>query len=280
MNRNWRERIKKLVGTFVCLCFLFLVLRWFETSQVYHPHRTLEATGGALGRPWEDVWFYASDGTRLNGWFFPADTNSARGHFVVLLCHGNAGNIGHRLEHDQILLNLGVGVFSFDYRGYGRSAGRPSERGTYIDAMAAYRWLLDKGFKPGHIVALGESLGGAVAAELATQVGLAGIILQSTFTSVPDIGAELFPWLPVRWISTIKYDTRSKLPRIKIPVLIMHSRMDSIVAYHHAEENFAAANAPKVFFELKGDHNDSLLTDGANYGKGIDEFLRLIERNR
>ena len=178
------------------------MFRWFEHSQVYHPDRVLTATGAELGRPFEDVSFKASDGVELNGWFFPASTNSPRRHLAVLVCHGNAGNIGHRLDTCAALLATGVNVFVFDYRGYGRSQGRPSEEGTYRDAQAAYRWLRQKGFAGTNIIAFGESLGGGVAAELAVRETVGGLVLQSTFTSIPDMGAELFPWLPVRWLGT------------------------------------------------------------------------------
>src|SRR5438552_18997706 len=117
------------------------MLRWFEHSQVYHPQRVLFATGAELGRPFEDVFFKASDGVQLNGWFFPADSKSPRAQLAVLYCHGNAGNISTRLDVCQVLLETGTNLFIFDYRGYGRSHGRPSEAGTYLDAQAAYQWL-------------------------------------------------------------------------------------------------------------------------------------------
>jgi len=277
MDSNRKQRLKNLVGTLVLLCFLWAVLRWFEYSQVYHPHKKLEQSGAALGRPWENVFFEASDGVRLNGWFFPADANSPRRQWAVLLCHGNAGNISHRFAYFELLIELGVNVFAFDYRGYGASEGRPSEEGTYADALAAHRWLQEKGLAAEKILGLGESLGGAIAAELAVRAPLGGIILQSTFSSVPDVGGELFPWLPVRWISTIHYDVPAKLARIKTPVLILHSREDSLIGFHHAEKNFAAASEPKFLRELAGDHNESLVTDAERYRRYVDEFLRLIE---
>jgi fermentation-respiration switch protein FrsA (DUF1100 family) len=251
------------------------MLRWFEHSQVYHPSRGMDATGVELGRPFEDVTFTTADGIRLNGWFFPADTNAAGSRRVFLLCHGNAGNISHRLQACRVLLDAGAGVFVYDYRGYGRSEGRPSEEGTYLDAQAACAWLMSKGFTRENMIAFGESLGGAVAAEAALRERLGGLVLQSTFTSIPDIGAELFPWLPVRWISTIRYDTRAKLPRIHAPVLILHSRVDGLIGFHHGERNFAAANEPKMFRELKGGHNDPLGGDPADLA-AIESFLKLL----
>jgi uncharacterized protein len=271
-----QKLIKTLIGLLLTCLLIVLMLRWFEHSQVYHPDRVLSATGAALGRPFEDVSFKASDGAELNGWFFPAAANSPRARFVVVLCHGNAGNISHRLDTCVALLATGVNVFVFDYRGYGRSQGRPSEEGTYRDAQAAYQWLRQKGFPATNIIAFGESLGGGVAAELAAREPIGGLVLQSTFTSIPDMGADLFPWLPVRWLGTIRYDTRSKLPHLKVPVLVMHSPADDLIGFQHGQRNFAAANEPKLFWELKGDHNDPL-ADAKHFLAGVERFLSLIE---
>jgi fermentation-respiration switch protein FrsA (DUF1100 family) len=266
-----------------CLLFIAVIvcmLRWFEHSQVFIPSRSIHQTGAALSRAWEDISFAAADGTRLNGWYFPAQTNSPYASVAVLLCHGNAGNISHRLDYYDLLLQLGVSVFAFDYRGYGRSSGSPSEEGTYLDAEAAYRWVHDRGFGATNIIALGESLGGAVVSELALRVPLAGIILVSTFSSIPAIGKELFPFLPVNWMCTIRYDTSSKLPRLKIPVLLMHSRNDTLIGYHHAEKNFAAANEPKFLWEIYGDHNDTLSAGLERYSEGISRFLESLHNHR
>jgi len=270
---------KALIGLLGICLLMVLMLRWFEHWQVYHPDRILTATGAELGRPFEDVVFKTSDGVELNGWFSPAFTNSPRAGLVVLLCHGNAGNIGHRLDTCRALLSTGASVFVFDYRGYGRSEGRPSEEGTYLDAQAAYQWLRQRGFQGTNIIAFGESLGGGVAAELACRETLGGLVLQSTFTSIPDIGAELFPWLPVRRLATIRYDTCAKLPRLKIPVLVMHSRTDEIIPFHHGQRNFAAANEPKLFCELNGFHNDPL-SGGAHFIEGLQKLLVQIETAR
>jgi pimeloyl-ACP methyl ester carboxylesterase len=263
---------------------IFIMLRAFEYSQVYHPDRNLTATGAELGFPFENATFTASDGVLLHGWFYPAlpapassaAYDAASAPLVILLCHGNAGNISHRLDTCAALLTTGVSVFLFDYRGYGRSQGRPSEEGTYRDAQAAHQWLERKGFPGKRIVVLGESLGGGVASELALRAPVAGLVLQSTFTSIPDVGAELFPWLPVRLLASIKYATASKLPRLKVPVLVMHSRTDELVAFHHATRNFAAANQPKLFWELKGEHNDAL-GERENFIAGIRQFLQMVE---
>jgi fermentation-respiration switch protein FrsA (DUF1100 family) len=275
-ERRQRPRLRRVAKLFLAVFLLFIVLRWFEHSQVYHPWRELEATPVELGRPFEDVRFKANDGVELHAWFFPTATNSPRANLAFLICHGNAGNISHRLGLCEALLATGAGVLVFDYRGYGESHGRPSEEGTYRDAQAAYQWLRQKGFRGEKIIVFGESLGGGVASELALRETVGGIVLQSTFTSVPDIGAELFPWLPVRWLSTIKYDTRGRLPRLKVSVLVMHSRADDLIGFHHAEKLFAAANEPKLFCELRGAHNDAHW-EQAELGEGIERFLRMVE---
>ncbi len=274
-----RSQLKIFARLLVLCVFLFIMLRWFEHSQVYHPDRFFTATGAELGRPFEDVWFKAQDGVELNGWFFPGNTNSPRASLAVLLCHGNAGNIGHRLDMCKALLESGVSVLLFDYRGYGRSHGRPSEEGTYLDAQAAHRWLQQKGFAASNIIAYGESLGGGVAGELATRETLGGLILQSTFCSVPDIGAELFPWLPVRLMSTIKYETCKKLPKLRIPVLVMHSRLDGLIGFHHAQKNFTLANEPKLFWEINGNHNDPV-SEPRHFTEGINKFLEMVDAAR
>lgn len=227
-----------------------------------------------LGRPFEDVTLTTADGVRLSAWFFPADENSPRRNLVMLVSHGNGGNITHRLPMARAFLGLGLGVLLFDYRGYGRSEGKLSEEGTYLDAQAAYGWLRQRGFS--EIIAFGESLGGAVATELALRENVAGLVLSNTFTNLGDMGSDWFPWFPVRWFQTVKYDTRSKLPRVTVPLLVMHSREDEVVPFRHAERNFAAANEPKLFWENHGLHNETLSVAPDHYLAGIEKFLALL----
>jgi uncharacterized protein len=275
-KRQWLRQAGVVLAGILLATFM---LRLFEHSQVYHPSRRMDATHADLGRPAEDVYFACPDGTRLNAWYFPAAEPADRGPMVILLCHGNGGNISHRLDIYDALLRTGVAVFAFDYRGYGKSEGRPGEAGTYEDAEAAYDWLVKRGFEAGQIIVLGESLGGGVASELAVRRPLAGLALISSFTCIPDIGAELFPWLPVRWLAKIKYDTCSKLPRVDVPVLVMHSREDELIGFQHARRNFAAAREPKLFQEIRGSHNEPLL-DPVAFQSGIAAFLDLIQRHR
>jgi len=252
-----------------------MLFRWFEHSRVYHPVRQLEATGAELGRPFENVFFKTSDGVELNGWFFPVEAQSPHAQLAFLNCHGNGGNISHRLGLYRALLEIGANVFTFDYRGYGASQGKPSEEGTYLDAQAAYQWLRKKGFAGRNIVVYGESLGGGIASELCVREETGGLILQSTFTSLRELGAELYPWLPVRWIGRIRYDTHSKLPCLKIPVLVMHSREDGLIGFRHSQENFRAANEPKFFCELRGEHNAEAW-EAPGFESALQKFLETV----
>ena len=243
------------------------MIRWFEHRQVYAPSCELEFKPD---RQYEDITFKSSDGLKLHGWFFPG---AAREHLALLVFHGNGGNICHRLAFYDAWLELGVSVFTFDYRGYGRSEGAPSEAGTYLDGQAAYAWLRERGFVPQDILLLGKSLGGGVASEVAVREKTGGLVLQNTFSSVPDIGSELFPFLPVRLMGSIRYETVKKLPRIQEPVLVMHSRSDDLIRFTHAERNFAAANEPKLFWEIYGSHNGTLEAGRARYLEGLQTFL-------
>jgi fermentation-respiration switch protein FrsA (DUF1100 family) len=272
VKNRWTRRAAKLL---VVLLFGFLMLRWFEHRCVFQPSAAIASEAAQLGRPSEDVFIPVDNSGKIEAWFFPADSGSAPSlRRVILICHGNAGNISHRLDLCRLLLETGASVMVFDYRGYGRSPGHPSEENTCRDAQAAYQWLRQKGFAATNIIGYGESLGGGVLAELALREQLGGVILQSTFTSVPDLGAQMFPWLPVRLVGAIKYDTFHKLPRLKIPILIMHSRQDTVIPFTHGQKNFAAATAaPKTFLEIRGDHNDAIFTSRNEILSAVKQFL-------
>lgn len=271
--------VRRRMGTWVVLLIVvpaaaWLVLRWFERANVYQPTRSWWGRPDQLGDPWEDVRFPTSDGIELSAWYLPAASNAPWRDTVVLISHGNGGNISHRLTLYDLFLKIGINVLAYDYRGYGQSTGRPTEAGTYLDAEAALAWLHQRGFANRQIVVHGESLGGAVAAEMARRhPDLRGAILRSTFTSIPDLGAELFPILPVRLVGRIRYDTRSKLPQVQVPILFLHSRSDTLIRFAHAESNFAAANAPKWLREISGDHNDQPDASPERYAAAVRELL-------
>lgn len=231
---------------------LFLFFR--QSSYVYYPDKNVEATPDAIGLRFEDVRLKTQDGVTIDAWFVPAASNSAASRTILYL-HGNAGNNGHRLDALLAFHDLGVNVMMPDYRGYGNSGGKPSEKGTYLDALAAWDFLTkERGVPTNRIVVLGRSLGGAVASWLALEVNPGGLVLESTFTSAPDMVSRIFPIAP-RWLCRFKYDSLARVPKLKCPVLIAHSPNDELIAYEHGRRLFAAACEPKTFVELTGDHN-------------------------
>jgi len=252
----------------------FVLFVYFSQSSLLYlpnlPSRDVIATPDVVGLSYEPVKILADDGVRLDGWFIPA--RQARG--AVLFFHGNAGNISHRLDSLKIFNDLGLDVLIFDYRGYGRSQGSPSEAGTYRDAEAAWRYLTEQRRIPArNIVLFGRSLGAAIAAYLATRHTPGALIIESAFTSVPELAADVYPFLPARWLSRFHYNIREYLGSVSSPVLVVHSRDDEIIPFKHGRELFAAANEPKHLLELRGGHNDAFLVSGQTYVKGLDTFL-------
>ncbi len=269
------------------LVLLYLGLAgWISIRQdalVFHPTAEIPLTPADAGWVYEDLTLATSDGVNINAWFVPVE--NARG--VVLFCHGNAGNIGHRLDSIRIFRDLGLSVLIFDYRGFGRSEGRPSETGTYLDVRAAWEFLVgEKGVEPQRIVIFGRSLGGTVAAQLAAYLGQektpGALILESTFTSLPDMAARLYPYLPVRWLAKYSYNSLGRMSDVHAPVLVVHSPGDEIVPYAHGQALYAAAPEPKMFLEISGGHNSGFLASGEVYLDGLRSFLEhyVFEKNR
>lgn len=253
-----------------------LWLRWSEPRMLYHPTREIDQTPDQLGVAYETVTLTASDGVRITGWFLPGGHDPK---LTALFFHGNAGNISHRFEKFRVLRELGVDTFSIDYRGYGRSEGQPNEEGTYRDARAAYEYLTQqRHVYPRAIVVYGESLGAAIAADLASKVEVGGLVIEEGFTSTADVGQGMFPFFPVRWLVRNKYDTLSKMSRIKAPVLILHSHGDEFFNMRHAQLLLAAANEPKQLVELQGTHNDAFLTSAAIYHDALHRFFVALEK--
>lgn len=242
-----------------------------QRQMVYHPTNAITATPSSLGYEFEDVELVTEDEVRLHGWFVPR--NSA--DLTVLYFHGNAGNISGRLETIQLLHELGLNVFIIDYRGYGKSDGTPSEQGTYKDARAAWKYLQStRAISDSSIVIMGRSLGGSVAAWLAARKSPAATVIESTFTSAVDLGAELYPWLPVRWMIKFEYNTLQNIREINSPLFMAHSRNDQVVPFHHGETLFEAAPEPKRFIELEGSHGSGFWETGDKYRNGLQEFLK------
>lgn len=250
---------------------LIVLLYIFQSRLVYFPTSKIEITPESLGLTFEEVWLETSDGVAIHGWYVPAEGDRP----VVLICHGNAGNISHRVDLLALLAKrVEVGVFVFDYRGYGRSEGSPGEKGTYLDAEAAWRYLTEtKSIPPGRIIVHGRSLGGAVAARLARHARPAGLILESSFTSIPDLGADIYWFLPVRAISRFKYATLEYVGGVDCPLLVVHSDDDEIVPVRHGRKLFEAASEPKQLIEISGDHNSGYAVSGAAYTGPLKAFV-------
>lgn len=251
---------------------LSLWLFVFQSNLVFYPEtgREISATPDQIGLPYEDIHLKTSDGISLHGWHVPA----VQPHGTVLFLHGNAGNISHRLDSVQMFQRLGYSTLIFDYRGYGNSSGKPTEEGTYMDAEAAWLHLTEQRHIPScRIVLFGESLGGAVGAWLAARQKPAALVIASGFTSVPDLGQQLYPYLPVRWLARIRYDARESLRSVAAPVLIAHSPKDDIIPFEHGQALFAVANPPKQFLELAGGHNDGFIFMREAWVRVLGDFL-------
>lgn len=242
--------------------------------------RGFQSTPASIGLRFDPLTLNTPDGEKLDGWHVPATQGTpARG--LVIIFHGNAGNISHRLDYLRMFHDLGYASLIIDYRGYGRSSGSASEEGSYIDADTAWDHATRAlGYPPGRIVVFGESLGGAVAAHLAAKQRPGALVLASTFTSVPDLGAEIYPWLPIRLLARIRYDSRDRLRQVNSPVLVIHSRQDDIIPFAHGERLFAAARGPKQFMEIAGGHNEGFIFGREVWVRQLGEFLQLALENK
>lgn len=252
---------------YLALC---LVVYLTQAKLVYFPGPAPRATPADSGLEFRELELCATDGVRLFGWFLPA--SAARG--AVLVSHGNAGSIELRIELAQAYLALGWSVLLYDYRGYGKSTGSPSEQGTYRDAEAAYEHLTKvEGLPAERIVLHGESLGAAVALELARRRPCAAVIAESAFSSLPDVGASAYPFLPVRLLARFRYDNLAKVAELGVPLLLIHSPADEIVPVAHGRRLFEAAREPKRLLLTEGGHNDGGFLRRAEWRAEVGKFL-------
>jgi len=253
-------------------------IMWAMQSRlVYYPTREIHADPGIAGLAFDEVSLETADGETLHGWFVPTDPTQP----AILFLHGNAGNVSHRIDSLSLLQELNANVLLIDYRGYGQSTGKPSEQGTYADADAAWHYLTSvRGFDASSVIIFGRSLGGAVAAWLASQQNAGALVLESTFTSIADLGAESYRWLPVRSLTRIHYDTQSRLRQITTPGVVLHSKNDDIISFEHGKKLFAAAKNPVEFVPLIGDHNTGFLSSGQIYVNAWERVLQRVRERR
>lgn len=244
-----------------------------EKGTVFFPDPTLEATPKDYGiGSYEDVFFAATDGTRLHGWFIDGTDHRA----VLLWFHGNAGNISHRLDTLQMLHEgLKIPIFIFDYREYGLSEGEISKAGTFLDAQGAYRWITEeKGFSPSTVLLYGRSLGTALAIYLASRKDALGLILEAAFTSTDDMMNLYLPHYRPGSLGASKYDSLSLISLVDQPVFFIHGQMDRTIPISMAKRLYAETHAPKYFYEVAGaDHNDTHLVGGARYQALWHQFM-------
>lgn len=269
MSIIWKSVIIA-ISIYAVLCAYVYAI---QSSLIYYPNmpgRNLVATPENIGLTYQDVKFITDDNIKLHGWFIP--NNNAKG--TVLFFHGNAGNISHRLDSIAIFNSLQLNVFIFDYRGYGQSEGKITEKGTYKDAEAAWNYLNNTlGINEKQIIIFGRSLGASIATWLARKHTPAALVIESGFSSVPAMGQRLYPFLPIRWLAHLKYDTKQYVKNIACPVMVAHSKDDEIIPFEEGREIFEAAPKPKQFLEMRGGHNDGFIISGSTYVEGLKLFI-------
>lgn len=263
MNKNFLSLV-------VIVVFFFIYLRYIERRSIFFPMKAMETTPAVIGLSFEEINFESSDNFLLNGWFIPCQGAKD----TILFCHGNAGNISHRLEKIAIFRSLGLSTFIFDYRGYGKSQGSPSEKGLYEDAASAYRYLISRSdISPDSIILYGESIGGAVAIDLASKQKVKALLTEETFSSVKDMVRIIYPFLPY-FILQSRFDSVAKIRKITVPKLIIHSVDDEIVPFRLGEKLFQAASPPKEFLKLRGGHNTAFIDSEELFRSGLSFFLK------
>lgn len=269
LKNTFRYILYLLLGLLALNLFIVPLL---EPSMIYFPVKGLVGDPGSIGLKFEDIYLKAADGVKLNAWYL--DNKAAKK--VILLLHGNGGNISHRLDMISVLHALPANVFIIDYHGYGNSEGEPNEQRLYLAAKAAYKYLVEqKKYQPDKIIVMGSSLGGAVAAYLAVEEEVGGLILQRTFTSAKDMAVLLNPLYrkPFVWLRS-SFDNLGLIKKVKAPKLIIHSKEDEVIPYTMSERLFARAEEPKELLLLdRGGHNDIYMTR-----EYIDALQRMINR--
>ncbi|MBN1531452.1 MAG: alpha/beta hydrolase [Spirochaetes bacterium] len=257
--------------TIIVLGFCIAVSTSCVSTWLYFPTSEIRHTPDEAGMPYEDLYIQSTGGIRINAWWVPA--RDAR--YTILLCHGNGGNISHRIGKIEILHGQGFNVFIFDYRGYGRSDGTPSEQGLYDDAACAWKHLtVVMKHPPSSVIVWGTSLGGSVAARLASTTAPRALVLESAFHSLAEVTHHHMPIYPQRLCLNNVYNTYRSLENVRSPVLVIHSREDTTIPYDQGLRLFEAAPGPKRFMEILGSHNKGFFDSRETVCAGLWDFLR------
>lgn len=265
--------LSQLLSLFIILVLFVIYLRYIERRSLFYPTKEIEFLPKDIGLVFEDIFFKTPDNLELNGWF----VLSKDARYTILFCHGNAGNISHRLEKLKFFQELGCNIFIFDYRGYGKSKGRPSEEGLYHDARGAYNYLLSRKIHPEQIIGYGESIGGAVIIDLASKSSLRALIIDSSITNSKDMVKIIYPFLPY-WVFSSRWDALNKIRSITIPKLIIHSINDEIVPYKLGRKLFESAPEAKEFLKIRGGHNSSFFESEQILQEKIADFLKRLSK--
>ena len=274
MSRGIGKLLEKVIylGVFFALLVaaVWIFYDKIERFFVFYPFASLDRYPDENRLTYRDVYFETRDGERLHGWFFPGPGDGP----VLLFCHGNAGNISHRIENIELLLDAGLGVFIFDYRGFANSTGKPSESGVYLDGLAAYDWLTTEGgVSPEKVVAFGRSLGAAVALETALAREVRAVILESPFTSTKEMAGTMFPFMLLSPLLPENFNNQGKIGSLTVPLLVIHGDGDRIVPFSMGERLYRLAPEPKRFHPIPGaGHNDTYLVGGSEYFDTLASF--------
>lgn len=267
--KNWKRLlIIALIG-----CGLIVgYVRYLEKKYLFYPKKEITRYPSSYNIPFEDVYIKTRDGLLINGWFIPHDNAK----YTLLFFHGNGGNIGYRLEKLQILNSIGINIFIIDYRAYGKSQGSPSEKGFYSDATAAFRYLTDERKIPAEkIILYGESLGAAVAIDLASRAKVRALITEGAFSDEGDMARNIYPAMPT-FILHNRFDSLGKIKKVEAPKLFIHSVDDEIVPFQLGYKLYGAAEKPKKFIIIRGSHNRAFLNSKEKYFSSINSFLATL----
>lgn len=269
-----------MIKVLVVVILVFLVFSGFmyfnQPHMVFFPIKELRGAPASWGMEYEDVTIESLDKTaKLHGWFIPAKGASK----TLLFFHGNAGNISHRGESIRIFHKAGLNVFIIDYRGYGASTGKPSEQGVYDDARSVWQYLTgERGVADSNIIIFGRSLGGVIATQLASEVKPAGLIVESVFSSAKDVARQLMPVISRLVFIRYQFDAEQMIRNVRVPLLVLHSPADDIIPFNLGKKVYDAANDPKLFYEMKGDHNGGFLESQPEYQQTLEKFIASLEQ--
>lgn len=262
-----RRLAKCVVIPYLTVC---VIVSFLQSRLIYFPSRGYEYTPADVGLVYEDLALIADDGVKIAAWYIAG--SGARGSLIF--CHGNAGNMADRMVDITTLHHMGFNVLMFDYRGYGSSEGSPTETGTYLDAETAWNYLtVTRGEQPNRITIFGRSLGGAVAVELATRHQPAALVVESSFTSIVDVGRLHYPLLPINMLVTYRYESIDKVATILCPKLFIHAKDDTLIPISIGRKLYDAAAHPKRFIETPGGHNSGGYAYSNSFKRQFEAFI-------